>query len=362
MAQINRMPGISIENVCKQFPSGMVALDNLSLEICDREILTIVGPSGCGKSTLLRLIAGLDAPTSGRIRMDGEAIEGVPAQKRNIAMVFQSYALYPHMTCYENLALNLRLRKLGNSEIDRMVRETAAMLQITDLLGKKPRELSGGQRQRVAVGRALIRRPRAFLLDEPLSNLDALLRERVRHELRELFRKVQAPVIYVTHDQVEAMTLADRVVVLDRGRLQQVGTPEELYQRPANRFVASFIGSPSMNFFDTDLNGGTFLLAGVRQDTGIRISGRVTIGMRPEALQVGPDMKGRVLWVETLGAHSLVGVQFDKITLTALLRSRPAADTIDVSIDPAQIHVFDNESGKNLRSAPPFGRIADRES
>jgi sn-glycerol 3-phosphate transport system ATP-binding protein len=355
------MPGISIENVFKQFPSGLIALDNLSLEIYDREILTVVGPSGCGKSTLLRLIAGLDSPTSGRIRMDGEAVENVPAQKRNIAMVFQSYALYPHMTCYENLALNLRLRKLAASEIDQRVRDTAAMLQITELLGKKPRELSGGQRQRVAVGRALIRRPRAFLLDEPLSNLDALLRERVRHELRELFRKVQAPVIYVTHDQVEAMTLADRVVVLDRGRLQQVGTPEELYQEPANRFVASFIGSPSMNFIETDLDSGTFLLAGVRHDTGVRMSGRVIIGIRPEALQVGPGVKGRVRWVETLGAHFLVGVEFDKVTLTALLRSRPAADTIDLSIDQAQIHVFDNKSGQNLRSDPSPGRIAVRE-
>jgi sn-glycerol 3-phosphate transport system ATP-binding protein len=354
------MPGISIENVSKQYASGLIALDKLTLEICDREILTVVGPSGCGKSTLLRLIAGLDSPTSGRIRMDGEAVENVPAQKRNIAMVFQSYALYPHMTCYENLALNLRLRKLAASEIDQRVRDTAAMLQITELLGKKPRELSGGQRQRVAVGRALIRRPRAFLLDEPLSNLDALLRERVRHELRELFRKVQAPVIYVTHDQVEAMTLADRVVVLDRGRLQQVGTPEELYQRPANRFVASFIGSPSMNFLETDLDSGTFLLAGVRHDTGVRISGRVTIGIRPEALQVGPGVTGRVRWVETLGAHFLVGVEFDKVTLTALLRSRPAADTIDLSVDPAQIHVFDNKSGQNLRSDPSPGRIAVR--
>jgi len=309
---------------------------------------------------LLRLIAGLDTPTSGTLWMDGEAIESVPAQKRNIAMVFQSYALYPHMTCYENLALNLRLRKLADSEIDRRVRETAAMLQITELLGKKPRELSGGQRQRVAVGRALIRRPRAFLLDEPLSNLDALLRERVRHELRELFRKVQAPVIYVTHDQVEAMTLADRVVVLDRGRLQQVGTPEELYQRPANRFVASFIGSPSMNFFETDLNDGIFLLAGVGHDTGIRMSGRVTIGIRPEALQVGSGVTGRVRWIETLGAYFLVGVEFDKITLTALLRSRPAADTIGLWIDPAQIHVFKNDSGENLRS-DPLSRHIDHE-
>ncbi len=391
------MPVIHLENVSKEFGRGIIALDNLSLEIGDREILTVVGPSGCGKSTLLRLIAGLDSPTSGRIRMDSVSIEAVPARERNMAMVFQSYALYPHMTCYENLALNLRLKKMSAPEIDRRVHETAAMLEISDLLGKKPRELSGGQRQRVAVGRALIRKPHAFLLDEPLSNLDALLRERVRHELRELFRKVQATVIYVTHDQTEAMSLADRVAVLDRGRLQQVGTPEGLYQRPVNRFVASFIGSPSMNFFETDLANGTFSLAGVSYDTGIRVSRRVTIGIRPEALEqapgvggpadsdeaaakrkadraqpqempctdgtrtVGPTLKrftGTVSWVETLGAQFLVGVKFDGTLLTALLRGRPASETIDLSIDPAQIHVFDNDTGKNLRpltSGDPAG-------
>jgi len=345
------MPVISLENVSKEFGRGVIALDNLSLEIGDREILTVVGPSGCGKSTLLRLIAGLDFPTSGRIRMDSVSLETVPARERNVAMVFQSYALYPHMTCYENLALNLRLKKMPAAEIERRVHETAAMLEITDLLGKKPRELSGGQRQRVAVGRALIRKPHAFLLDEPLSNLDALLRERVRHELRELFRKVHATVIYVTHDQTEAMTLADRVAVLDRGRLQQVGTPEDLYQTPTNRFVASFIGSPSMNFFETDLVNGSFSLAGVSYDTGVRVSRRVTIGIRPEALQpVGPTLiKGSVTWVETLGAYFLVGLKFDGTLLTALLRSRPSEETIDLSIDSAQIHVFDNDTGKNLR-------------
>ena len=343
------MSVIRLENVSKEFAGGVTALEQLSLEVCDREIVTVVGPSGCGKSTLLRLIAGLDVPTSGRIRMDGQAIESVPARERNVAMVFQSYALYPHMTCYENLALNLRLRKLATSEIDQRVRETAAMLQITDLLGKKPRQLSGGQRQRVAVGRALIRRPRAFLLDEPLSNLDPLLRERVRHEFKELFRKVQVPVIYVTHDQTEAMTLADRIVLLDQGRLQQVGTPEELYHRPANRFVASFIGSPSMSFFEADLNNGSFMLAGIRYDTEVCVPGRVTVGVRPEAIQEGTELKGRVCWVETLGAHFLVGVALGDTMLTALLRNRPFAEMIDLTIDRAQIHVFDIDSGKNLR-------------
>ena len=346
------MPSIQVESVSKRFASGAIALDNVSLELRDQEVLTVVGPSGCGKSTLLRIIAGLDSPTSGSIRLNGAGVENVPARDRNVAMVFQSYALYPHMTCYENLALNLRLRKISAAEIDQRVRETAAMLQITELLAKRPRELSGGQRQRVAVGRALIRRPSAFLLDEPLSNLDALLRERVRHELRDLFRKVQAPVIYVTHDQTEAMTLADRVAVMDRGRVQQVGAPEELYKRPANRFVASFIGSPSMNMFEAELDNGAFSLAGVRYDTQIPICGRVTMGIRPEAVRVeSGTTRASVTWVEALGSHFLVGIKLDQIVLTALMRSRPAADTIEVALDPADIHVFDIETGKNLRPA-----------
>jgi len=345
------MSAIHLEGISKHFAGGAIALDNISLEIGDREVLTVVGPSGCGKSTLLRLIAGLDSPTSGRILMDGKAVEKVPARDRNVAMVFQSYALYPHMTCYENLALNLRLKKLPSADIDRRVQETATILEITELLGKKPRELSGGQRQRVAVGRALIRNPRAFLLDEPLSNLDALLRERVRHELRDLFRKVKAPVVYVTHDQIEAMSLADRVAVLDRGRLQQVATPVELYQTPSNRFVASFIGSPSMNLFEADLNQGTFVLSGMKYDTGVPISGRVTVGIRPESLQAGTELRGRVAWTESLGAQFLVGVLCDGVPLTALVRNRPVSDTIDLLIDRDQIHVFDKDSGTNLRSA-----------
>jgi multiple sugar transport system ATP-binding protein len=345
------MAAIQLENVSKQFSDNVVALHKLSIEVRDREILTVVGPSGCGKSTLLRLIAGLDSPTSGRIFIDGVSVEKVPPRDRNIAMVFQSYALYPHMTAYENLALNLRFKKLGSSEIDRRVQETAAMLEIGDLLGKRPRELSGGQRQRIAVGRALIRKPQAFLLDEPLSNLDALLREHVRHELRDLFRKVQATVVYVTHDQSEAMSLADRIAVLDHGRLQQLGPPEEVYARPANRFVASFIGSPSMNLFKTELEQGSFQLAGVRLETGLHLSQPVTIGIRPEALQPGSGVRGTIGWIESLGAHFLIGVRLEGTELTVLVRSRPSAGTIELSIDPLQIHVFDSDSGKNLRAS-----------
>ena len=257
-------PCIRLSNVTKRYAGAVKAsapaLDGVSLDVEQREVVTIVGPSGCGKSTLLRIIAGLDFPTEGAIEIQGQAVNSVPARLRNIAMVFQSYALYPHMTCFENLALNLKLKKVSTAEIDRRVRETARLLEIGELLDKKPRQLSGGQRQRVAVGRALIRNPAAFLFDEPLSNLDAMLRERVRHELKELFRKVDATVVYVTHDQVEATTLADRVVVLDRGRVQQIGKPEELYRSPANQFVASFIGAPSMNLFDARLSEGAFQL------------------------------------------------------------------------------------------------------
>ena len=251
------MSAIRLEHVSRRYGNHL-ALDDVSLEIQDQEIVTVVGPSGCGKSTLLRIIVGLDEPSSGSVWIDQQRVNSLPARLRNLAMVFQSYALYPHMTCYENLALNLRLQKMATDEIQRRVQETARTLEIEELLHKKPRELSGGQRQRVAVGRALIRNPRAFLLDEPLSNLDAQLRERVRHEMKELFYRIRATAVYVTHDQVEALTLADRVVVLDGGRIQQIGSPNELYSNPKNVFVASFIGSPSMNLFETELSDGKF--------------------------------------------------------------------------------------------------------
>src|SRR5262245_58060716 len=279
------MSTIRVEHITHTF-GNLKALDDVSFEIQDREVVTIVGPSGCGKSTLLRILAGLEEPSSGTLRIDNEVVNGVPTRLRNVAMVFQSYALYPHMTSRENLALNLQLSNLPPDEIERRVRETARTLEIEELLDKKPKQLSGGQRQRVAVGRALIRNPRLFLFDEPLSNLDALLRERVRHELKELFRKVHATVAYVTHDQIEALTLADRVVVLDRGRVQQIGTPEEVYRSPANRFVASFIGSPSMSLFDASIQNGCFSLNSETIDTGLDFSGLAEIGIRPEAIRL----------------------------------------------------------------------------
>ncbi len=341
------MSTIRIDQVSRSF-GGFKALDDVSLEIRDREVVTIVGPSGCGKSTLLRIIAGLEQPTAGNVWIDDQIVNEIPTRFRNIAMVFQSYALYPHMTCYENLALNLRLKKVSPSEIDRRVHETAKTLEIEDLLNKRPRELSGGQRQRVAVGRALIRNPQAFLFDEPLSNLDAMLRERVRHELKELFLKVHATVIYVTHDQVEALTLADRVVVLDRGRVQQVGSPEDLYRRPVNRFVASFIGSPSMNLFDVEMADGCFQLGPEILDTGLEFSGRVDVGVRPEAIRLAGKIPATVSWTENLGLDTLIGLQIGTLTLTALVRERPDGSSVKISVDPKDLHVFEKGSGSSI--------------
>jgi multiple sugar transport system ATP-binding protein len=341
------MTAIRIDHVSRSFGS-FSALDDVSLHIQDCEIITVVGPSGCGKSTLLRIIAGLEQPSAGTVWIDEQIVNDVPTRDRNIAMVFQSYALYPHMSCYENLALNLRLKGVPSAEIGRRVHATARTLEIEDLLDKRPRELSGGQRQRVAVGRALIRNPRAFLLDEPLSNLDALLRERVRHELKELFHRVRATVIYVTHDQVEALTLADRVVVLDRGRVQQIGTPEELYGSPSNRFVASFIGSPSMNLFATDLDQGCFRLGSEIIETGLDFSGAAEVGIRPEAIRLEGSNSGRVLWIENLGMQTLVGIQAGAVRLTALTSRRPDGTTVNISVEAKDIHVFEKNTGSNI--------------
>jgi len=341
------MSTIRIDQVSRSF-GGFKALEDVSLDIRDREVVTIVGPSGCGKSTLLRIIAGLEQPTAGNVWIDDQIVNEVPTRFRNIAMVFQSYALYPHMTCYDNLALNLRLKKISTSEIDRRVHETAKTLEIEDLLNKRPRELSGGQRQRVAVGRALIRNPQAFLFDEPLSNLDAMLRERVRHELKELFLKVRATVIYVTHDQVEALTLADRVVVLDRGRVQQVGSPEDLYRRPVNRFVSSFIGSPSMNLFDVEMTDGCFQFGPETLDTGLEFSGRVDVGVRPEAIRLAGKIPATVSWTENLGLNTLIGLQIGTLTLTALVRETPDGSSVKISVDPKDLHVFEKDSGSSI--------------
>jgi ABC-type sugar transport system ATPase subunit len=351
-----KMACIRLRDISKKYPEGFQALDGVSFDVLDQEVVTIVGPSGCGKSTLLRLVAGLDFPTAGTIEIRGAVVNSIPARDRNIAMVFQSYALYPHMTCFENLALNLRLKKVPAPEIEQGVRDTARLLEIEDLLQKKPRELSGGQRQRVAVGRALIRKPDVFLFDEPLSNIDALLRERVRHELKELFRKVHATVIYVTHDQIEAMTLADRVVVLNKGKIQQIGKPEELYQTPANPFVASFIGSPTMNLFEREIEKGVFRLGSSNIGTHLDWSGQAIIGIRPEDLSLADTgIPASVCWVEQLGAQYLIGVRAGETALSMIGARRPPGDEVYLRVESNHVHIFEKSSGANLS----MGRTRD---
>ena len=343
------MATVRLEHVSRLFSRGRPALSDVSFEVGDHEVVTVVGPSGCGKSTLLRIIAGLDAATSGSVFIDGKPMEGVAPSDRDVAMVFQSYALYPHMTCRENLALSLRLKGMAKPEIERRIRSTAELLEIGELLDKRPRELSGGQRQRVAVGRALIRDPRVFLFDEPLSNLDAQLRERVRHELKDLFTRLRATVIYVTHDQTEAMSLADRVVVLDRGEIQQIGTPTELYRQPANRFVASFIGSPSMNLFKATLEEGTLRLGTNRFSTCTAPAVTRSWGFAPIPSEWNRRNSADSLDRES-GAADLCGIRCGDVTLTALANRIPAAETAAIDIAPEDIYLFDTDTGKNLNS------------
>jgi len=347
------MASIRLVNLSRRFSKEFYALKNVSFEIKDREVVTVLGPSGCGKSTLLRILAGLDQPTEGEVWIGDRMVNALPARSRDVAMVFQSYALYPHMSCYENLALNLVLKKVPRGEVDRRVRETAHMLQIEDLLEKKPRQLSGGQRQRVAVGRALIRNPKVFLFDEPLSNLDALLREKVRHELKGLFARLKATVVYVTHDQVEATTLADRTIVLDRGTVQQIGSPEELYRLPKNLFVATFIGSPAMNLLDATLEKGAFRIGHQCFSTGLAFSGPVKIGIRPEAIKTQGGIPATIALVENLGARFLIDARVEGHSLMVLSGERPDSDTLKLRIDPKDIHVFDKTTGESLRYRCP---------
>jgi len=283
------MAEIVLEGISKRYADGTEALQRTDLSIHDGEFFILVGPSGCGKSTLLNIIVGLAQPSTGEVRVDGETVTGRDPKDRNMAMVFQSYAIYPHMTVRENIAFPLKLAKLARSEIDARVEQAAAMLELHTLLERKPAELSGGQRQRVAMGRAIVRQPAAFLLDEPLSNLDAKLRVQMRTELSRLQKRLGTTTIYVTHDQTEAMTLGQRIAVLRRGQVQQVGTPRELYEQPANLFVAGFVGSPAMNFLPAEVDGDRLVLPmttiAVPQDLRAQLGGRrrtVIAGIRPE--------------------------------------------------------------------------------
>nr|WP_255616445.1 sn-glycerol-3-phosphate ABC transporter ATP-binding protein UgpC [Microvirga puerhi] len=337
-------------------------MHGIDLAIRDGEFVVFVGPSGCGKSTLLRVIAGLERVSSGEIRLDSRLVNDVSAADRGLAMVFQSYALYPHMSVRQNLAFGLENSRMPKAEIDKRVAEAARMLLIEPLLHRKPRQLSGGQRQRVAIGRAIVRRPGIFLLDEPLSNLDAELRVVMRAELAALHNSLKATMIYVTHDQTEAMTLADRIVVLKDGRIEQVGTPLELYNQPANRFVAGFIGSPRMNFIEGEaavagavsINGRTLPLPGLAAQTGASI----VLGVRPHAVTLtAPEDAAiplEVTLVEQLGAETVLHgrtVKGESFTVTAPGQGRfSIGERVGVTFAPEHVHVFDGEGRVISRS------------
>ena len=359
------MADVSLRGVNKAF-GPVEVLHDINLDVKDGEFVVFVGPSGCGKSTLLRLIAGLEKVSSGEISIGGRRVNELPPPARKIAMVFQSYALYPHMTVYRNMAFGLRFTKADKAEVDRRVRQAAESLQLTPYLNRRPRDLSGGQRQRVAIGRAIVREPAVFLFDEPLSNLDAALRINTRIEIAKLHRALKATTIYVTHDQVEAMTLASKIVVMNAGRIEQIGTPRDVYHRPANLFVAGFIGSPQMNFIKASISvSGESVLA--RPDVGgelrlamgrgtLRSGDRVVLGARPEHLDErsgaeGMRLGGIVEAVEHLGESSLVHLRLGDGT--KLIARTPgdsqAVDggSLEVTIAPAAVHVFD-EAGNAL--------------
>lgn len=318
------MAEVKLIEVSKVYDGKVLAVDKANIDVEDREFVVLVGPSGCGKSTTLRMIAGLEDITSGELYIDGKLVNDVPPKDRDIAMVFQNYALYPHMTVYENMAFGLKIRKFPKEEIDQRVKEAAKILDIEELLDRKPKALSGGQRQRVAVGRAIVRKPKVFLFDEPLSNLDAKLRVQMRAEISSLHNKLKATIVYVTHDQVEALTMADKIVVMKLGVIQQIGAPLELYNDPKNKFVAGFIGSPPMNFMEVEIvkkddglyaDEGSFslkLLPSQNKKLAAHAGKRVTMGIRPEDITFaetqipGQTINGVVTVVEPLGAETHV--------------------------------------------------------
>jgi multiple sugar transport system ATP-binding protein len=377
------MAAVSFDEVTKRFGEETVAVDRLTLGVGEGEFLILVGPSGCGKTTALRMVAGLEAVTSGEIAIGGRVVNDLAPTERDIAMVFQNYALYPHMSVFDNIAFPLRQQKLRKAAIRERVAEAARLLSITELLDRKPRELSGGQRQRVAIGRALVRRPKAFLMDEPLSNLDAKLRVQMRAELLSLHQRIGITTIYVTHDQTEAMTLGDRVVVMKRGVVQQVDAPERLYRKPANVFVAGFIGSPAMNFIEGSLSNGSVRLGDhaltlptqLKQSVNGR-SGPVVVGVRPEdffvadAVPEAETLPAQIEITEQLGPEMLVhfdvpGLELANVEVEEgagepstqggrLISRAPATfggtrgDRIRVAINKDHLQLFDRESGEAL--------------
>ncbi|MCC6468165.1 MAG: sn-glycerol-3-phosphate import ATP-binding protein UgpC [Alphaproteobacteria bacterium] len=351
------MAEVELRAVRKSFGATKV-IHGVDIKIADGELVVIVGPSGCGKSTLLRMVAGLETVSEGTIAIDGMPVNDREPKDRDIAMVFQNYALYPHMSVYDNMAYGLRNRGMDKAEIDRRVREAAKTLELAHLLERKPRQLSGGQRQRVAMGRAIVREPKAFLFDEPLSNLDAKLRVQMRVEIKKLQRQLGVTSLYVTHDQVEAMTLADRLIVMNAGVAEQIGTPMELYARPATTFVGGFIGSPAMNFFPARAANGRVELGGgiVLAMSNATAAGEVTVGIRPEHLTLGGadgvSLPIKVELIEHLGAEALV---YGHLPGGAALTARIDGETdvaldaqLTLSVEPRHIHLFDKTSGRRV--------------
>ena len=378
------MASLSLRSIYKKYPGGVVAVSDVNLEIKDKEFIILVGPSGCGKSTTLRMIAGLEEISEGELYIGDRLVNDVAPKDRDIAMVFQNYALYPHMTVFENMAFGLKLRKVPKDEIARKVEEAARILDISHLLSRKPKALSGGQRQRVALGRAIVREPQVFLLDEPLSNLDAKLRAQMRTEISKLHKKLGTTFIYVTHDQTEAMTMGDRIVVMKDGYIQQIDTPTNLYNSPVNQFVAGFIGSPQMNFIDAKLlkRDGKYIVEFGSEDTktsrGVKyevevpeakvdeelleplVDQEVVLGVRPESLHdeemfissaTTGVVNATVEVTEMMGAETYLYLTCEGIPLTARVSPRSTArpqDEIKIAIDPNRIHLFDKDTEKTV--------------
>jgi len=364
------MAGLVLKNVCKVYPNGFVAVKDFNLDIADKEFIIFVGPSGCGKSTTLRMIAGLEEISSGELWIDGKLVNDEEPKDRDIAMVFQNYALYPHMSVYDNMAFGLKLRKVPKNEIEKSVQEAARILGIDNLLDRKPKALSGGQRQRVAMGRAIVRNPKVFLMDEPLSNLDAKLRVQMRVEISKLHQRLETTIIYVTHDQTEAMTLGTRIVVLKDGLIQQVDTPQNLYDKPANKFVAGFIGSPQMNIINAMLereDGKVVAKFGehqvtipdvkakVLEEAGV-VGKEVVFGIRPEDihdeqmfLETSKDsiIKATIRVYELLGSEVLLYFDVEDLSFTAKVNPRTTArpgDVVQFALDMSRIHIFDKDT------------------
>ena len=353
------MASIKFENIKKIYEPDNVVINDFSIEIEDGEFVVLVGPSGCGKSTLLRIIAGLETPTDGNIWIDNQIVNAVAPKDRNVAMVFQNYALYPHMSVFDNLAFGLRLRKFSKVGIRERVHKAAEILKITSLLGRKPKQLSGGERQRIALGRAIVRDPSVFLFDEPLSNLDAKLRVHMRAEIKKLHQQINATMVYVTHDQVEAMTIGDRIIILNDGIIQQIGTPLEVYQNPANIFVAGFIGSPPMNFIFGQISDSVFLFDNIKikvpkdlfQETS-KETKKIVIGIRPE--DIGFSVKGfdyNLLFEEQLGNESLININVGNQNLVARVtqdKPGPNKGNNKLSLNLKKACIFNPKTGERI--------------